>query len=73
MITLVIKSNASFCHDDATLCHVKAYREPNRKVAFDLLEAAAGLEPAKNGFADRCLIFLAMPPCHYYRPVAIFS
>jgi hypothetical protein len=26
------------------------------------LEAAPGLEPGNNGFADRCLSHLAMPP-----------
>ncbi len=28
-----------------------------------LLEAAIGFEPMNNGFADRCLSLLAMPPC----------
>jgi hypothetical protein len=27
-----------------------------------LLEAATGFEPVNNGFADRCLSHLAMPP-----------
>jgi hypothetical protein len=27
-----------------------------------LLEAAIGFEPMNNGFADRCLSHLAMPP-----------
>gem|GEM_PF-3532807 len=27
-----------------------------------LLEAAIGFEPMNNGFADRCLSLLAMPP-----------
>ena len=27
------------------------------------LEAAPGFEPGNNGFADRCLSHLAMPPC----------
>ncbi len=27
-----------------------------------LLEAASGFEPENNGFADRCLSHLAMPP-----------
>jgi hypothetical protein len=26
------------------------------------LEAASGFEPENNGFADRCLSHLAMPP-----------
>jgi hypothetical protein len=26
------------------------------------MEAAPGLEPGNNGFADRCLSHLAMPP-----------
>jgi hypothetical protein len=26
------------------------------------LEAATGFEPVNNGFADRCLSHLAMPP-----------
>ena len=29
---------------------------------LDLLEAATGFEPVNNGFADRCLSHLAMPP-----------
>ena len=29
---------------------------------FLSLEAAPGLEPGNNGFADRCLSHLAMPP-----------
>ena len=29
---------------------------------FILLEAATGFEPVNNGFADRCLSHLAMPP-----------
>jgi hypothetical protein len=29
---------------------------------YDLLEAAIGFEPMNNGFADRCLSHLAMPP-----------
>jgi hypothetical protein len=27
-----------------------------------ILEAAIGFEPMNNGFADRCLSLLAMPP-----------
>ncbi len=27
-----------------------------------ILEAATGFEPVNNGFADRCLSHLAMPP-----------
>ena len=27
-----------------------------------ILEAASGFEPENNGFADRCLSHLAMPP-----------
>ncbi len=30
--------------------------------SFKLLEAATGFEPVNNGFADRCLSHLAMPP-----------
>jgi hypothetical protein len=29
---------------------------------LNYLEAAPGLEPGNNGFADRCLSHLAMPP-----------
>jgi hypothetical protein len=29
---------------------------------FEFLEAAIGFEPMNNGFADRCLSHLAMPP-----------
>jgi hypothetical protein len=29
---------------------------------IDFLEAAIGFEPMNNGFADRCLSHLAMPP-----------
>ena len=28
----------------------------------NMLEAATGFEPVNNGFADRCLSHLAMPP-----------
>ncbi len=30
--------------------------------SLKLLEAAIGFEPMNNGFADRCLSLLAMPP-----------
>ena len=30
--------------------------------SLKLLEAAIGFEPMNNGFADRCLSHLAMPP-----------
>jgi hypothetical protein len=30
--------------------------------SFLFLEAATGFEPVNNGFADRCLSHLAMPP-----------
>jgi hypothetical protein len=33
----------------------------NRNPLFSL-EAAIGFEPMNNGFADRCLSHLAMPP-----------
>jgi hypothetical protein len=32
------------------------------KPFFSFLEAAIGFEPMNNGFADRCLSHLAMPP-----------
>ena len=32
------------------------------KPFFSSLEAATGFEPVNNGFADRCLSHLAMPP-----------
>jgi hypothetical protein len=30
--------------------------------SLDFVEAATGFEPVNNGFADRCLSHLAMPP-----------
>ncbi len=32
------------------------------------LEAATGFEPVNNGFADRCLSLLAMPPLEFGGP-----
>jgi hypothetical protein len=34
---------------------------------LNLLEAATGVEPVNNGFADRCLSHLAMPPLWHER------
>jgi hypothetical protein len=34
----------------------------DRNPSIILLEAATGFEPVNNGFADRCLSHLAMPP-----------
>ena len=33
-----------------------------RHIPHFTVEAATGLEPVNNGFADRCLSHLAMPP-----------
>ena len=33
-----------------------------RRNPLIFLEAATGFEPVNNGFADRCLSHLAMPP-----------
>ena len=45
------------------------HSSPNKKGTVQIrrspnyyLEAAPGLEPGNNGFADRCLSLLAMPP-----------
>src|SRR5574340_841204 len=35
---------------------------PSSLFYADIMEAAPGLEPGNNGFADRCLSHLAMPP-----------
>jgi hypothetical protein len=40
----------------------KEKRPAFRADLCDLLEAAIGFEPMNNGFADRCLSHLAMPP-----------
>jgi hypothetical protein len=42
-------------------CHEKKGRAEDCCPPYDL-EAAPGLEPGNNGFADRCLSHLAMPP-----------
>ncbi len=36
-----------------------------------LLEAATGFEPVNNGFADRCLSHLAMPPFYLERETGL--
>lgn len=48
---------------------VSTYQQPKTKKdlpilakSLKLLEAAIGFEPMNNGFADRCLSLLAMPP-----------
>ena len=36
--------------------------QPLQLTPYNKLEAATGFEPVNNGFADRCLSHLAMPP-----------
>ena len=49
-------------HTYTLFVQIKKRRTLYQRTPYNSLEAASGLEPEYNGFADRCLSHLAMPP-----------